>query len=446
MEFPTQAASDLQPSPPPGATATVPQQVSEVPGSVEDETLSVFATTFVPLSDPLDLVARLNNSQVQPAQMDGLPPQYQPGDQTSFWVTNGDSNQSFQVQASLGYATEHVYFWIDTQVNSYSKRELKNLVETFEKQIYPTTRAFFGSEWTPGVDNDPHLYILYARGIGRSVSGYFSSADAYLPMVREYSNGHEMFLLNADLVDLGSEYAYAVLAHEFQHMIHWQVDRDEQTWMNEGLSSLAMLVNGYGTAGSENAYLANPDIQLTDWPETTPVRSAYYGASYLFMAYFLDRFGELATKTLVAHPDNGLASMDRVLADLGFQDAGSSQALSADDVFRDWVIASYLQDPRHQRRAVWFPHAFKFSPTRASRKHLDLPGRTNSSPGQSIRRALYPDRLQRRIHPDIRWQRNCFGAAYPWHTQVHICFIQIPGTNRTCALRAPSISLSKLEN
>ena len=46
-------------------------------------------------------------------------------------------------------------------------RDLSDLADSFENQIYPTDRAFFGSEWTPGVDGDPHIYILYARGLVR---------------------------------------------------------------------------------------------------------------------------------------------------------------------------------------------------------------------------------------------------------------------------------------
>ena len=51
-----------------------------------------------------------------------------------------------------------------------------------------------------------------------------------------------MFVFNADNVDLASEEAYSVLAHEFQHMIHWYTDANESTWMNEGFSVVAELL------------------------------------------------------------------------------------------------------------------------------------------------------------------------------------------------------------
>ena len=43
-----------------------------------------------------------------------------------------------------------------------------------------------------------------------------------------------MFFINSDNVDLGDDYIYGTVAHEFQHMIHWYKDRNEETWVNEG--------------------------------------------------------------------------------------------------------------------------------------------------------------------------------------------------------------------
>jgi hypothetical protein len=277
------------------------------------------------------------------ARVKGRVRAYQVGDQEKFWVTNSDTNTNSEVSAMLRYITDHVYFWIKDGV-SYSPSALEALVDTFENEIYPTNREFFGSEWTPGVDAEPRLYILYTTGLGGSVAGYFSSVDEYLPAVREDSNGHEMFLLSADHVDLEEEFAYGVLAHEFQHMIHWYRDRNEETWMNEGFSDLAMLLNGYSIGGFDEVYANDPDMQLNDWPDDPDERDAHYGASFLFMAYFLDRFGEEATKALVSDPANGMVSIDQVLAGLGVSDPLTGAGIGANDVFADWVVATYLRD------------------------------------------------------------------------------------------------------
>lgn len=344
-------------SAPPSAASIIPPgegHLAAIPSPAQ-ETLLTFENNSPQLFDVFEISSRLNGQFELPRQLDGLPILYQSGDQKAFWVMDNDTNENFQVQATLQYETEHVYFWIDNRVSSFSRNDLKRLAETFEQDIYPTTRAFFGSEWTPGVDNDPHLYILYAKGIGRSVAGYFSSADSYLPIVRESSNGHEMFLLSADILELDEEYTYGVLAHEFQHMIHWYTDRNEETWLNEGFSNLAMLINGYSAGRSERAYLNAPDLQLNYWSPNAANRTANYGSAFLFSAYILDRFGEQTTRALAMHPENGLDSLDQVLAENELLDKLSGASLSADDIFRDWVIASWLQDERIQDGRFAFP-------------------------------------------------------------------------------------------
>ena len=328
-------------SPEPGAT---PSETGPEPsGDAATETLNTLETAIVPVNDPIGLAERLEGKENLPVNLETPVKIYQEGDQETFWVTNSDNNENTQVSATLRYVTDHVYFWVANGVK-INQNDLKKLVDTFETEIYPTNRAFFGSEWTPGVDADPHLYILYTRGLGGSVAGYFSPGDEYLPMVREYSNGHEMFLLSADHVTLNEEFAYSVLAHEFQHMIHWYRDRNEETWVNEGASDLAAFLNDYDIGGHDYMFVMNPDIQLTDWPTEPDNRTAHYGAAFLFMTYFLDRFGDQATQALIADPANGMASIDKVLSELGITDPATGKTLTADDVFIDWTVANYLQD------------------------------------------------------------------------------------------------------
>jgi hypothetical protein len=181
--------------------------------------------------------------------------------------------------------------------------------------------------------------------LGANLAGYFSSADELHPLAHEYSNAHEAFVLSADNVALGGEYAYGVLAHEFQHMIHWFRDQNEASWVNEGFSELAVLLNGY-EVGSEYSYILNPDIQLNDWPYNNGQSSPHYGASFLFFTYFLDRFGESLTKSLIANPANGFEGIDQVLDQIGSIDPQTGDPIQADDVFLDWVIASFILDER----------------------------------------------------------------------------------------------------
>lgn len=342
----SQVSNTALPTPPNTATPSstrTPRPTRTALPTASPTTLEILSNTVIPINNLLDLAARLEGRKNLPTQLEFPAASYNVGDQTSFWVTNSDNNENFQVNATLRSMTEHAYFWIQDGI-TFNKNDLNALMEAFETKIYPTNREFFGSEWTPGVDADPRLYILYARGLGERVAGYFSTVDEYLPVVRADSNGHEMFFLSADHLDLSEEYTYGVLAHEFQHMIHWYRDRNEETWVNEGFSDLAMFLNGYSIGNHDFIFVDNPDIQLTDWPTEPSERSAHYGASFMFLVYFLDRFGEQATQALVAEPDNGMSSLEKVLAVLGVNDPLTGEPITADDFFMDWVVTTFLQD------------------------------------------------------------------------------------------------------
>jgi hypothetical protein len=267
------------------------------------------------------------------------------GAHQSFWVGNGEV-ADFRVQATLRHITDHAYFWIEDGVQ-FSQSDLSALAENFENQIYPTNRAFFGSEWSPGVDGDPHIYILYARGIGEQIAGYYSSADEYPRLVNQFSNTHEMFMINADNSPLDDEYTYGVLAHELQHMIQWYQDRNESNWLGEGFSELAVLLNDFYSGGFDALYTSNPDLQLNNWPDDTQEDSSpHYGASFLFVSYFLDRFGEAATQALVTNQDNDFNGVDSTLRQLNITDSLTARPVTADSFFLDWAITNYLMDPQ----------------------------------------------------------------------------------------------------
>ncbi len=308
---------------------------------VSQETVETLAQAQVPENDPYELACRLesvcNVSQTVQAKS------YQIGDKEKFWILNSDTNEHSQITATLRYVTEHSYFWAEdgTPVN---ERDMKRLMDTFETKIYPTDRAFFGSEANPGVDGDPHIYVIYASSIGHNIAGYFSSSDSYNPLVKEYSNAHETYVLGTSQ-DLGDDYTYATLAHEFVHMIQNASDRNDVSWMNEGFAEVGAFLNGYDIGGADWLYVQNPDLQLNTWVNNdSPDFSAHYGQSFLYLTYFLDRFGEEATKALTNNPENDLTSVDDTLAELNITDPETGEPITADDVFMDWAVALHLMD------------------------------------------------------------------------------------------------------
>jgi immune inhibitor A len=308
---------------------------------ISRETIDTLGSSEVPENDPYELACRLqaicNVSQTVQAKS------YKVGDKEKFWIDNSDTNEHSQITATLRYITPHSYFWAEdgAQVN---ENDMKALMDTFENKIYPTDREFFGSEANPGVDGDPHVYVIYASSIGHNIAGYFSSSDSYNPQVKQYSNGHETYILGTSQ-DLGDQYTYATLAHEFVHMIQNASDRNDVSWMNEGFAEVGAFLNKYDVGGADWLYVQNPDLQLNTWVDNaSPDFSAHYGQSFLYLTYFLDRFGEEATKALTNNPLNDLTSVDDTLAKLNITDPQTGKAITADDVFMDWAVAMHLMD------------------------------------------------------------------------------------------------------
>ncbi len=331
-------------TPPFEFTPPAPEATS-APVWVLTDTYQSLANTLLPINNPLDLAHRLLG-------MDALSPTVAPpalfytlGAHKEFWVGNGDM-ANFRVTATLQYITDHAYFWIQNGID-YRDRDLQALAIAFEDQIYPTDRAFFGSEWTPGVDGDLHISILYVRGIGDHIAGTYSSADEYPKLINRFSNEQEMFLINADNSPLDDQYTFGVLAHELQHMIHWYQDRNEANWVSEGFSEMAVLLNHYYSGGFDGLYTNQPDLQLNNWPDDSLEDSTpHYGASFLFFTYFLDRFGETATKALIANQDNDLNSVDSTLRQINAIDPLTGKLITADQFFLDWTITNYVLDRR----------------------------------------------------------------------------------------------------
>lgn len=319
-------------------------QYSGYAPSVTNPTLETLLTTEIPINDPIDIAQRLEGKENLPLTLPVTNLNRQVGERETFWVTDTDTAENYLIGTTLAAVTDHLYFWVEDGLD-YSQADIDNLAAAFEENIYPTNQEFFGSEWYPGVDEDPHIYVIYASGLGGNVAGYYSSVDEYHPDVNEYSNAHETFMLSADNTNLRDSYTFGVLAHEFQHMIHWYRDKNETSWLNEGFSELATLLTGYREGPTHDYYFADdPDIQLNDWPNDSSATIPHYGNAFLFVTYFMDRFGSEATKALVGDDLNGLLSVDKVLAELSLTDPVTGLQITADDVFMDWVVTNYLKN------------------------------------------------------------------------------------------------------
>lgn len=327
-------------------TATVPvlSSATTIPDkkSQAEKTLMDLQNAVIPSVDLTDVTGRVNGHTVVTGTNTDKVETFKVGDQHDFWVVNPD-NSNRQVSATLEYQSKEIDFWIENGI-SFEFDDLQTLAETFSNEIYPSNHQFFGTEDQPGIDQDDHLFVLYVRGLKNSIAGYTSFIDHLPREVHPYSNEHELFVLNADVLTLAAPYTLSVMSHEFQHLIHQNKDPNEELWLNESLSELSKELNGYEVGGFYTYFLRNPDMQLNDWAYGDEDNKPHYGASYLFMSYLVDRFGDELISALVADPLNGLESIDSLFQALEMKDSQNGETYTADHLFADWTAANYLQD------------------------------------------------------------------------------------------------------
>ena len=254
------------------------------------------------------------------------------GDLSSFWVSDLVDNKVYEVSAELAYISDHAY-WFFKEDTLPSLSTLEFISETFESSIYPTLTQTLGHEWTPGIDNDVHLYILHTPLKG--VAGYYSMSDEYPREIARYSNEYEILYIDPSSARLGSTFYFELLTHEFQHAIHWAHDPNEETWINEGLSEVAKNITGYNLSFVDN-FQSNPQTSLINWPYDDSDSLPHYGASSLFIEYLSQYFGGYNNlAVLIRSQSDGIDGINNFLAESGY-------TKSFYDVFGDWIVANYL--------------------------------------------------------------------------------------------------------
>jgi hypothetical protein len=197
--------------------------------------------------------------------------------------------------------------------------------------IYDINTQAFG-EPPDALDNDPRIYLFY-YDFGISADGFFWIFDQYPDGSQSFeSNECEVIYMNSGAADPGGDYLLAVAAHEFQHMIHFAQDANEDPWVDEGMAELAMHLFGHPDAIS--GFPSNPDNNLTSWNGSW----ADYIKVYLWSLYAFEHHGGLDFTWAVLHePANGIPGYNAVLADLGYAETFA-------DVFLRWTVANFIDD------------------------------------------------------------------------------------------------------
>ena len=268
-------------------------------------------------------------------RVEGAPaPTLVAGHRRSFELVDLEKMERYRSEFELRLVTPNAYWFVEDGIE-IDQEDIERSAAEFEDAIYPSVTGAFGTEWKPGVDGDPHLYVLNASLA--LVGGYFSPADEYPREIRPVSNEIEAIYINVRHLPIGSDIYSLVLAHELQHAIHWNADPSEESWVNEGLSELAVTVAGYPEMSVRAFRRAGP-TSLTVWPASDVGGAENYGAASLFMRYLTKHYGERADlRPLLSQQADGIAGIDAFLEDAGYD-------VRFKDIFQDWAVANFLDE------------------------------------------------------------------------------------------------------
>jgi len=200
--------------------------------------------------------------------------------------------------------------------------------------IYEMATETFGS--VPDVDGDPRIFIFIIDMPNDNVVGYF---DPRISTHIDESQRRDAVYLDAFRLNSDPFLTRGTLAHEFQHLIHWGHDEDEEDWIEEGLSGYAEELTGFAETDPRMvpSFLETPFLNLTAWPFLSSEATPHYGATYLFASFLHERYGPEMIRTLVAEPRNGIFGVDEAFKEMGLVQnyAGA---------WRLWVAGNYAAD------------------------------------------------------------------------------------------------------
>ena len=227
-----------------------------------------------------------------------------------------------------------------------STAQLAYLLDEFDNNIYPTNTGIFGQHEERGEEGQK-VWVLIHNIRGESyydptqtsyIAGYFSSSED------AENNKNMMHIDSYDWADrtgpgVGRPYLYeGVFAHEFQHLIHFDQDPDEPSWVDEGCADLAMFMCGYGHSSGHIAYymVYHDTTALTFWGGDL----SDYGASYLFALYLYEHYGGAAFFTaLLQEQENGILGIQNTLDTFP-----EYEGITFDEIYDAWTIAVYFDD------------------------------------------------------------------------------------------------------
>jgi hypothetical protein len=281
------------------------------------------------------------------------------------WYLQEMPPEDVKVQATCRGVGENLYVFVNDAdwQRPVTQADVDRIIEVFDrsspahphKGIYQIATEVFGPP--PDKDGDPRIYILISE-LGEFRGHHFDGFFRYVDQTDQKGSNH-LDMLYLDAHDPASEYHLGVLAHEFQHLIHWRHDPEEEGWVNEALSEVSMILCGYYTDKKHvETFLKHPDRPLV----TTVHGMTSYGACLLWATYIYDRLGKEFLGRWIMEPSEGIKGFEDALKHMA---VGATQRVAPtfNTLFADWMVALYLNNPEVQNGVYAYKSlALPFSP------------------------------------------------------------------------------------
>jgi hypothetical protein len=302
------------------------------------------------------------------------------GERRTFSVLNS-LNRFDQVGAVAHWVGTRAAIFVDTlaPAGGFTPAELGLFADRFDQAIHPQVTSVFGS--ASDLDANGRIVILFTPAVNRLtprnaagfIGGFFYGNDL-LP-TREGSNAGEVFYaLVPDPTGIHSNsrskanvtsVVPAILAHEFQHMVHFNERilvrgalSQEALWLSEALAQMAeeVVAQAYegvdtfasdtlfrdGTRVRARRYLQGTDtvsLAVTTGQGSLPER----GAGFLYLLYLDEQFG-----------GNILGRLTRTMR-TGVTNVEAESGRLWPDLVADWWSAVYRDQPGSGTGPLTYP-------------------------------------------------------------------------------------------
>jgi len=250
--------------------------------------------------------------------------------------------------------------------NEITSDQIQALGDELTNQIVAVDEAHFGPiGLADPADEDSDALVVLVYNV-QDESYYDCSVTTYTAgyFAPEYINEAGMNVIVIDSYDwanrIGADaavpYLYeGVIAHELEHLLMNYSDPGELSWVDEGLADFAGFVNQYPAGGSHITYhqVFHRETSLTRWGGGLE----NYGASFSYMLYLWEQAGgngggdldpdlaydgvagDLLIKLIFEEEADGMEGVQNAIDTFNAQTGADLR--SAEELFKDWVIAIY---------------------------------------------------------------------------------------------------------